>query len=51
VRDRSTPVVSLDDGRRALALALDILAAIREHGHRINLDAVGPAAKSSSPKQ
>jgi len=43
VRERSTPVVSLDDGRRALAVALDILAAIREHGRRINLDAVGPA--------
>ncbi len=43
VRERSTAVVSLDDGRRALAVALDILAAIREHGRRINLDAVGPA--------
>ncbi|MGH9531449.1 MAG: Gfo/Idh/MocA family protein [Terriglobales bacterium] len=51
VRERSTPVVSLDDGRRALAVALDILAAIREHGRRINLDAVGPAMKSSSPKE
>ncbi|MGH9649899.1 MAG: Gfo/Idh/MocA family protein [Terriglobales bacterium] len=46
VRERSTPVVSLDDGRRALAAALDILTAIREHGRRINLDAVGPASKS-----
>jgi predicted dehydrogenase len=50
-RERTTPVVSLDDGRRALAVALDILAAIREHGRRINLDAAGPAAKSSSPKE
>lgn len=32
VRERSKPVVSLEDGRRALALALDIVAAIREHG-------------------
>ncbi len=50
VRERTTfpPVVSLDDGRRALAVALDILAAIREHGRRINLDAAGPAAKPSS---
>jgi len=37
VRERSTPVVSLDDGRRALGLALDILAAIREHGKKVNL--------------
>ena len=51
VRERSTPVVSLDDGRRALAVALDILTAIREHGRRINLDAVDPAPKSSSPKE
>jgi len=51
VRERSTPVVSLDDGRRALAVALDVLSAIREHGRRINLDAVGPAPKSSSPKE
>ncbi len=50
VRDPTTfpPVVSLDDGRRALAVALDILAAIREHGRRINLDASGPASKPSS---
>lgn len=37
VRERSTALVSLDDGRRALALALDILAAIREHGNKVNL--------------
>jgi len=51
VRERSTPVVSLDDGRRALAVALDILAAIREHGRRINLDAAGPAPGPSSLQQ
>ena len=37
VRERSTPVVPLEDGRRALALALEILAAIREHGNKVNL--------------
>ena len=37
VRERSTPVVSLDDGRRALALALEILAAIREHAKKVGL--------------
>ncbi len=40
VRSRSHPVVSLQDGRRALAVALDILAAIHEHGERINVEAV-----------
>jgi predicted dehydrogenase len=38
VRQRSQPLVSLEDGRRALAVALDIIAAIREHGAKINLD-------------
>ena len=38
VRRHSTPVVTLDDGRRALALALDIVADIRKHGNRINLE-------------
>jgi predicted dehydrogenase len=38
VISRSRPLVSLDDGRRALSLALDILAAIREHGNRLHLD-------------
>lgn len=37
VRARSKPVVSFEDGRRALAVALDILAAIQEHGQRIQL--------------
>jgi predicted dehydrogenase len=37
VRKRSTPVVSLEDGRRALALALEILGAIREHGKKVGL--------------
>jgi predicted dehydrogenase len=38
VRQRSKPLVSLEDGRRALAVALDIVAAIREHGKKIQLD-------------
>jgi len=37
VRQRSTPEVPLEDGRRALALALEIVAAIREHGKNIDL--------------
>src|SRR5271165_3950647 len=37
VRTRSTPVVPLEDGRRALALALEIVAAIREHGKEVGL--------------
>jgi len=38
VRQRGQPVVSLQDGRRALALALDIVAAIRAHSQQIHLD-------------
>ena len=37
VRARSRPVVSFEDGRSALAVALDILAAIQKHGQRIQL--------------
>lgn len=37
VQDRSTPLVPLEDGRRALALALEILEAIRQHGKEVNL--------------
>jgi predicted dehydrogenase len=37
VRNRSTPVIPLDDGRRALALALEIVSAIRDHGKKIDL--------------
>src|SRR5271166_5431926 len=43
VRERSTPVVSLEDGRRALALALEILGAIREHGKRVGLAGLAKA--------
>jgi predicted dehydrogenase len=38
VRRRTRPVVTLEDGRRALALALDIVADIHHHGSRINLE-------------
>jgi predicted dehydrogenase len=37
VRERSAPVVSLEDGSRALSLALEIIAAIRDHGKKIDL--------------
>ena len=37
VRERSAPEVPLEDGRRALALALEIVAAIRDHGKRVGL--------------
>jgi predicted dehydrogenase len=38
VRTRSTPLVSFEDGRRALAVALDIVAAVGEHGSKVQLD-------------
>ena len=37
VGERSTPVVPLEDGRRALALALEIVTAIRAHSQKIDL--------------
>ena len=37
VRTRTQPIVSAHDGRTALALALDILSAIRAHHHRAGL--------------
>jgi predicted dehydrogenase len=37
VRQRSEPVVSLESGRRALSVALDIVAAIHAHSDRTNL--------------
>jgi len=43
VRQRSTPVVPLEDGRRALTLALDIVAAIREHGKKVGLAGIAKA--------
>jgi len=38
VQRRSRPVMSLEDGRRALAVALDIVGTICEHGKKIHLD-------------
>ena len=43
VRERSTPEVPLEDGRRALALALDVVAAIREHGKKVDLAGIAKA--------
>ncbi len=43
VRQRSTPVVPLEDGRRALALALEIVSGIREHGQRVGLAGLAKA--------
>ena len=37
VRQRSKPIVSLEDGHHALGLALEIVGAIREHGKKVNL--------------
>jgi predicted dehydrogenase len=37
VRQHSAPVVPLGDGRRALALALEIVAAIGEHGKKVGV--------------
>ncbi|MGZ4824279.1 MAG: Gfo/Idh/MocA family protein [Terriglobales bacterium] len=47
VRRRAAPVVSLEDGRRALAAALEILAAIRSHAERAQL---GQITDSSLPR-
>jgi predicted dehydrogenase len=43
VRERSTPVVPISDGRRALALALDIVGTIREHGKKVGLAGLAKA--------
>jgi predicted dehydrogenase len=43
VRHRSTPAVSLEDGRRALGLALEIVRAIREHGKKVGLAGMAKA--------
>jgi predicted dehydrogenase len=41
VRARSKPLVSLEDGRRVLGLALDIVEAIRVHGRKVQLEELG----------
>jgi predicted dehydrogenase len=38
VQLRSKPVVPLEDGRRALAIALEILGAVREHSRKIDVE-------------
>ena len=38
VQRRSTPTVTLEDGRRALAIALDIVTSIEAHGRKIDLE-------------
>jgi predicted dehydrogenase len=43
VRERSTPEVPLEDGRRALALALEVVAAIRDHGAKVGLSGIANA--------
>ena len=43
VRERSAPEVPLEDGRRALALALEIVGTIRDHGKRVGLAGLGQA--------
>ena len=40
VQRRSAPTVTLEDGRRALAVALDIVDAIRSHARKVNLDSL-----------
>jgi predicted dehydrogenase len=40
VRTRSKPLVAFEDGRRALAVALDVVATIGEHGARVDLDSL-----------
>ena len=45
VRHHSAPAVSLEDGRRALALALDIVAAIRTHGKKVDLPSIAGATR------
>ena len=50
VRSRSKPLVGLEDGRRALAVALDVLAAIKEHSRRLRLDTLvsAPPARDNA---
>jgi len=41
VHDRSQPAVSLSDGRRALAVALDVVATIQRHAENADLERLG----------
>ena len=47
VRERSTPVVPLEDGRRSLALALEIVEAIRDHGKKVGLAGMAKGSRLS----
>ncbi len=46
VETRSKPLVDLNDGRRALALALDITATIHAHGKKIGFEGLQAAGRS-----
>jgi predicted dehydrogenase len=43
VRTRGKPVVSLEEGRRALAVALEVVKTIAEHGQKVKLGQINPA--------
>ena len=45
VQTRSEPLITLEDGRRALAVALDVVAAIGQHADQVGLEQL-TAAKS-----
>jgi predicted dehydrogenase len=47
VQTRSKPLVSLYDGRRSLALALNITSAIHEHARKIDIEGLEAAGRSS----
>jgi len=47
VRERSTPVVPLQDGQRSLALALEIVSAIRDHGKKVGLAGMAKGSRLS----
>lgn len=40
VQQRTQPLVSLEDGRRALSLALDIVSTIAQHSRRVHLESI-----------
>jgi predicted dehydrogenase len=40
VGSRSQPLVPLEEGRRALKVALDVAASIQAHGEKVNLEAI-----------
>jgi predicted dehydrogenase len=47
VRRRAKPVVPLEDGRGALAVALDIVATIEQHRQDVGLDQLTPSPRRS----